>query len=136
MKPRMKRMAAGATAALTVAVATVLGTGTAQAATTKFCVQPFNRSGSACFYSDSDKFELNDLYADGMREVVIWNTSYGRSGECTDADGSKNGYTYCDYDFTEGTNVTVTFVAVARDGANGANKYPSNVVTAWVSGRG
>jgi hypothetical protein len=118
-----------------VAVAgTLFGVGApAHAATTTFCVQPFNTSGDACFYSTGDKFAVQDMRPDGMRAVVIWHTDYGRSGECHDANGAQNGWTWCDYDFAEGH--TLQFVVVARDGANGANRYPSPVVYAWISGR-
>lgn len=129
-----RRIIASIAASALVTASAVLGFGTAaHAKTTVFCVQPFNHSGDACFYSDGDKFSVADLFPDGRRAVIIWNTSYGRSGECTDANGANNGWTWCDYDFLEG--YTVNFVVVARDGANGKNEEPSNVVTGWTSGR-
>lgn len=129
-----RRMLATVTLTFVAAAGTLLGAGSpAHAATTVFCSQPANPSGDACFYSTGDKFAVQDIRKDGLRAVVIWNTDYGRSGECHDANGAQNGWTWCDYDFAEGH--TLRFVVVARDGANGANQWPSNVVTAWISGR-
>jgi hypothetical protein len=129
-----RRMVSTMTVTFVAAAAALVGTGSAAyAATTVFCSQPANPSGDACFYSTGDKFAIQDIRPDGMRAVVIWNTDYGRSGECTDANGAQNGWVWCDYDLAEGHSLR--FVVVARDGANGANQWPSPVAYAWTSGR-
>jgi len=107
----------------------------AQAATTEFCTQPGAHAGYGCFWSTGDIIGVNDMLKDGLRTVVEWVTDNG-GGECHDANGANNGWTYCDYDFTEGTNKTIAFRVVARDGANGADKYPTVTVIGWISGRG
>ncbi|GAA3769768.1 hypothetical protein GCM10022225_65730 [Plantactinospora mayteni] len=131
----MKRRIIASIASTTVMTAlAVLGiSGTAQAAVTEFCTQPFAKAGFACFYSYGDKFKVTDNYKDGLRAVVIWATDYGRSGECHDADGADNGYTWCNYDFKE--NQLVFFAVVARDGANGKDQYPTATVIGHTSGR-
>ncbi|WP_217215347.1 hypothetical protein [Streptomyces sp. AC550_RSS872] len=112
----------------------LLGTASpAHAVTTEFCTQPFARAGVACFYSDGDKITVQDLWADGMRSVAMWTTSYGRSGECHDANGANNPPTVCDYDFRENSQVVIE--VVRREGANGANHDITRPIIGWTSGR-
>jgi hypothetical protein len=131
----MKRRAFAMTVSATIlTLLAVFGiTGAAHAKVTEFCNIPFSKAGFACFYSDGDWFKVGDNFEDGMRAVVIWVTDYGRSGECHDADGAANGYTWCNFNLAEGH--TVVFSVVSRNGANGANKNESNVVIAYTSGR-
>jgi hypothetical protein len=129
-----RRLIAGIASTAAMTMVTVLGFSTAaHAAVTEFCNLPFSKAGFACFYSTGDKFKVADNWADGLRSVVIWATDYGRTGECTDANGAANGYVWCDVDLAE--NHLVYFVVVARNGAGGANQYPSNTVIAYTSGR-
>ncbi|MFE2732145.1 hypothetical protein [Streptomyces sp. NPDC059349] len=118
---------------------TILATTTpASAAVTKFCSLPYQQAGYACFYSDGDKFEVTDEVKDGLRSVVIWTLMDGnrivRSGECPNAAGYATTVT-CNYDFPEGSQMIVDFDVVARNGANGADQYPTPAVIAYVSGR-
>lgn len=125
-----------ASIAFTIAatVFSVVGvTGPARAAVTEFCSTPFAKAGYACFLSTGDKFKVSDNYADGLRSVVLWVTDYGRSGECHNANGAESGWVWCNYNFKE--DRIVRFLVVARDGANGADQYPTWQVIAYTSGR-
>ncbi|MFI8349051.1 hypothetical protein [Streptomyces sp. NPDC085596] len=111
----------------------------AQATTTKWCTLMQGTAGYGCFYSDGDKFAVQDYIADGKRVILWWTLingpQEGRSGSCTDADGAANGFTWCDYDFPEGSNYAVTFATTARDGANGKDEHPNNpLIIGYVSG--
>lgn len=131
----MKRRVSATIASTTIlTLLAVFGiSGAAHAKVTEFCNMPFSKAGFACFYSDGDRFKVGDNYADGLRAVVVWVTDYGRRGECHDANGAANGYTWCNFNLAEDS--IVFFSVVARNGANGADQYPSNVVLAHTSGR-
>lgn len=97
-------------------------------------------AGYGCFHSDGDKFSVLDYVKDGKRVVLSWTLlngpQKGRSGECVDADGAGNGYTWCDYDFPEGSNYALTFATSAREGAHGTDERPSlPLIIGYVSGR-
>ncbi|MGW0366689.1 hypothetical protein [Streptomyces sp. NPDC002990] len=101
--------------------------------TTQFCNLPFERAGNGCFYSDGDKFTVQDMLVDGKRSVLAWRTSYGRTGECHDSNGANNAPTTCDYDLRE--NETLIFQLMTREGATGADSNLGMPNTAWTSGR-
>jgi hypothetical protein len=122
-----------ATSTVAAALVVVGGATAAQAAVTEFCSGPFSGAGFGCFYSTGDKFKVADNYADGHRAVLEWETDYGSSGECHDANGAGNGYVWCDYDLRE--NQLVWFKIVAREGANGKDLSSTNWVLAYTSGR-
>ena len=133
---RIRRLTAAVGTMSVSTAAVVLATGSqASAATTEFCTQPGARAGYSCFYSNGDIIGVNDMFKDGLRAVVEWRTDDGY-GECHDANGALNGWTYCNYDFTEGKNKVIAFRVVARDGANGADQFPTVTVVGWISGRG
>ncbi|MEV6173125.1 hypothetical protein AB0L99_33570 [Streptomyces sp. NPDC051954] len=121
---------------------TVLATTTpASAAVTKFCTQAFAKAGYGCFYSSDDRIEVLDNYADGLRSVVVWYVADNGNGnkildrgECHNAKGAGKTAT-CDYDFPEGRKIFINFAVVARNGANGADQYPTNAIIGYVSGR-
>ncbi|MET9671309.1 hypothetical protein ABZY19_39355 [Streptomyces sp. NPDC006475] len=130
---RIKNIAAASVTAL-AAIAAVLATGApAQAATTKFCNISFEFAGNGCFYSTGDKFTVQDMRADGLRTVLEWRTTDGRSGECHDSNGANNPPTTCDYDLKE--NEVVVFYLENRNGATGAPSNMGQAITAWTSGR-
>jgi len=64
---------------------------------------------ASCFEQDGDDFWVYDAEADGRSAVVVWETSYGRTGSC------RNSHTYgnwheCTYDMFEGDPVGSTSV--------------------------
>lgn len=121
---------------------TVLATVTpASAAVTKFCTQPFEKAGYACFYSSDDRIEVFDNYADGRRSVAVWyvfDNANGNKilsrGECHNAEGQGKTVT-CHYDFPEGRNIYINLAVVSRNGANGPSTNPSAAIIGSVSGR-
>ncbi|WP_406399711.1 hypothetical protein OH805_11625 [Streptomyces sp. NBC_00879] len=131
---RVKKIAPAVIAA-TAALAGVLVSGTpAQAATvTKFCSMPFERAGVGCFYSTGDTITVQDMWADGLRSVVVWGSSDGKSGECHDANGANNPPTTCKYDVAE--NGILVFHVESRSGAKGKASNATAPITAWTSGR-
>ncbi|PKV87794.1 hypothetical protein [Streptomyces sp. TLI_146] len=135
-----RALTAAATAA--VAMGTVLTSVTpASAAVTKFCTQPFEKAGYACFYSSDDRIEVFDNYADGRRSVAVWyvfDNANGNKilsrGECHNAEGKGKTVT-CHYDFPEGRNIYINLAVVSRNGAHGANENPTAAIIGSVSGR-
>lgn len=134
-----KALATGiAAVALTFAMTTP-----AHAATTKFCNVNWGQPGAGCFYSTGDKFKVQDYVSDGRRVVLKWKLingpREGRHGECHDKNGSGNGWTWCNYNFPEGSNCALTFVTVARNGTDSGSDIPGGnggQITAYVSGLG
>lgn len=83
-----------------------------------------------CFDPYGDHILATDRHADGMRAVVEWQTNYGRSGECHDANGANNGEVDCNYNMRE--DRLVRFRTVVRDGADGRNHYIT-AYSPWLS---
>lgn len=133
---RVRRLIAAASTTILSIAAVVLVTGSpaAAAGTQPFCTQPGAHAGYGCFWPQGDIIGVNDMFKDGLRTVVEWRTD-DRTGECHDANGGQNGWTYCNYDFKEGRDKIIVFRTVARDGAHGADKYPTVPVVGWISGR-
>ncbi|WP_328501651.1 hypothetical protein OG828_17360 [Streptomyces sp. NBC_00457] len=127
-----KAISASVTATASVAAILAINTPAQAAETTVFCGPPAALA-PGCFYSTGDYFTVQDMRVDGLRAVLLWETDYGRKGECHDANGANNPPTKCDYDFKEGH--TVLFKTVLRNGANGADQGDSNPMIAWISGR-
>ncbi|NBE52203.1 hypothetical protein [Streptomyces boluensis] len=104
-----------------------------------FCIPPTG-GYDGCFWSTGDKFGVADNAADGKRTVLIWKTSYGRSGECHDSNGTLNGYKYCDVNLWEGPHANgkptiVTFSVAIRKGKNGKNESMSSPGIGYIAGR-
>ena len=58
----------------------------------------------SCFSPETDDFWVYDAEKDGRSAVVIWVTSYGRTGICRNASGYGN-WKRCGYDMREGETV-------------------------------
>ncbi|MEV1011919.1 hypothetical protein [Streptomyces sp. NPDC049881] len=116
----MRLLARAATIAGSVAlIAGGLSAGSASAAS--FCDHLQRGWGSACFESWGDLFKVRDGKADGYRVVAIWETDYGRSGECHNATGANpSNWVTCNYDMKE--TGSVRFRVCLRDGATGLNQ--------------
>ncbi|MFE0873538.1 hypothetical protein ACFW4X_01410 [Streptomyces smyrnaeus] len=128
--------------AASAAVALTLASSPAHAATTRFCNINWGQPGAGCFYSTGDKFKVQDYVKDGRRVVLKWKLingpRKGRHGECQDKNGAGNGWTWCNYNFPEGSNYAVYFGTVARNGAHGDEIAGGDggFVTGYVSGLG
>ncbi|MEV1006531.1 hypothetical protein [Streptomyces sp. NPDC049881] len=85
-------------------------------------------AGAVCFSSYGDKITVLDTLADGYRVVGDWQTDYGRSGECHNANGANNTSVTCNYDMRE--NRTIRWRACLRKGANGAD-HKCGAWTGW-----
>lgn len=85
---------------------------------------PTRTEARGCFYSYGDHFTIGDYRADGYRAVVEWETDYGRTGECHDANGADNGDVDCNENLAETGSVRIR--TVIRDGSDGWNRYLTN----------
>lgn len=132
MRAVRKMVTASATVVASLGALIAIGTPSQAATITEFCNHP-GAYVPGCFYSTGDIFTVQDLRVDGMRAVLEWDTDYGDSGECHDANGANNPPTRCDVDLREGR--TLTFHTVVRDGANGRDQFPSLPMLAYTSGR-
>lgn len=88
------------------------------------CINTDNYRGSGCFDPVGDIIRTHDHYPDGRRVVTHWQTNYGRSGTCHNAQGAYTMRT-CNYDMAE--NGMVRIRVSLRDGANGTDEN----MTAW-----
>ncbi|WP_416968437.1 hypothetical protein [Streptomyces sp. 4F14] len=137
----MRRSLAAVGTAAVAAGMVLTATTPASATVTRFCTQAFAKAGYACFYSSDDRIEVLDNYSDGLRSVVVWyvadNGNHNKildRGECHNAKGEGKTVT-CDYDFPEGRNIYINFAVVARNGAKGADQFPTAAIVGYVSGK-
>jgi hypothetical protein len=82
-----------------------------------------------CFESYGDHVLVKDHKADGMRPSVQWETSYGRSGECTWT--GRSNVTDCNYNMRE--DAYITFRVIVRE-VHGNEWYTSATVDAYIGG--
>lgn len=85
----------------------------AEVSTKKSCFGSASYPGIVCFYPKGDVFKVEDRSRDGLRVVARWETSYGRTGACTNKGGAYTVKT-CNYNMAEGKKIS--FRMEARDG--------------------
>lgn len=104
----MKRTVLAAVAALALLVAVP----TAQAAPKKYCVSD-NHGAYVCFQPYDDVLWVKDTRRDGYAVSLVYETSYGRKGQCTNVEG-KGVNTFCDLDMREGQRIRFWAVKILK----------------------
>jgi len=67
-----------------------------------------NSAGSqGHFQSNGDYIGTKDWAFDNKSAVTLWETDYGRTGECVDSTGAQDGVKACNYDMKESGHIRI-----------------------------
>jgi hypothetical protein len=95
----------------------------------ELCTQ--NHEGCGAFAAAGDYVGAFDFLSDGRSTVTRWETDYGRSGVCIDSNGTGNGWTDCNYDFSE--TASLRFKVCLRNYSNDIGWINCSDWSEWLS---